>query len=859
MDAADADDTTTPTTNISNRGFDLVGFTLALDNLTLLVEDESRRGDLTSMHNLLRRVQKLYKILREKAEVADPDVMVALGKVLAFFLNLDRVKDEPLCREACNFVSLLARGWTYRGAEFAMIVTPDLLACLEKGDGAVNSSAYQGMCAIVSHCYEAEGRLLALILDAMNGNTRRQLYQLIKIAIEKWPPSSVKAHMAALRERLALDIMSTSRFHREWSTQSFLMLTRKYPEQGVQAFHRLTKETQSRLLRDHPILQASMPRHTRRGSSNSGNSSNSSSVTSQSLLISPLTSASFTSPLPARKRLSGSTAAAAAAGEGGPPVTKPSSSDSQQELHQKLLKFKLENNPRFKDAALQAALSRPVAWELSSDDGSTSSSIRSDGTGPNSGSRDANSASRRAEQMLRHKMNVMSPTDYHLIAEAHANNRLLVGGLASPKSPMILFQQDLNHRLANLDHMREEDAVIPAIDQAAAAADPAAAAAAEDGRLDEGGNVAEQYLDCNTRAAAQFNQNEDHYEGDDENTSTIQGSNSTRKGIIANCNGHSFSSRSKRVSFADELIVTLSPATPLFLPTPIQDRFQQDDRNSLDGSIRPSDEQGSDKDERDEEEDVVCFDHDSGIDEQDLSVSKKSLIGDIAEEEEREMEAEDEKKKKEEEDEEGNVNPKEGENDGEMRMGLNLGWDFHFRTQEIECVNPRNCSSRAYLLLLISISVFFVTGLVNFLSEQEALGIAPLLQRQRATDIHISLEPRRENSKPPPADIAIPRAKDPNVITPIIVNRADPTSSPEQKHLPFREQQKCVGADDLSVIAGIESCFELKSQSRLMRKDIQPTQEKNVWHHVRHAMERLINYRMLGVLLGYTLLFSFLL
>ncbi len=35
--AADTDDNTTPTTTISNRGFDLVGFTLALDNLTILV------------------------------------------------------------------------------------------------------------------------------------------------------------------------------------------------------------------------------------------------------------------------------------------------------------------------------------------------------------------------------------------------------------------------------------------------------------------------------------------------------------------------------------------------------------------------------------------------------------------------------------------------------------------------------------------------------------------------------------------------------------------------------------------------------------------------------------------------------
>jgi hypothetical protein len=35
--ASEADDLSTPTTTISNRGFDLVGFTLALDNLTLLV------------------------------------------------------------------------------------------------------------------------------------------------------------------------------------------------------------------------------------------------------------------------------------------------------------------------------------------------------------------------------------------------------------------------------------------------------------------------------------------------------------------------------------------------------------------------------------------------------------------------------------------------------------------------------------------------------------------------------------------------------------------------------------------------------------------------------------------------------
>ena len=165
----------------------------------------------------------------------------------------------------------------------------------------------------------------------------------------------------SLPQRLTLD-MSTSKAHRDWSTQSFLVLTRKYPEQAVQVFHKLTKETQTRLVRDHPTLQASMPRHTRRSSSNS------SSMTSPSPSSSRVAASSSPSTLSASKRQPGSAAAAAAAaaatgaagGEGGrgPRAAKASSSASQQELHQKLLKYKLENNPRFKDAALQAALVR---------------------------------------------------------------------------------------------------------------------------------------------------------------------------------------------------------------------------------------------------------------------------------------------------------------------------------------------------------------------------------------------------------------------------------------------------------------------------------------------------------------------
>ena len=161
-----------------------------------------------------------------------------------------------------------------------------------------------------------------------------------------------------------------------------------------------------------------------------------------------------------------------------------------------------------------------MAWELSSDDGSTTSSIRSDGVGSNSGSRHTNSASRRAEQMLRHKLNVMSPTDFHLIAEAQANNSLLMGGLASPSSPMMLFQQDLNHSMANFD-AEKEDAITPAIAQAATAA---AAAAVGAGSLDESDEMAGH----STRDTAQFNQDEDHYEGDDENSSSVQGNTNNR-------------------------------------------------------------------------------------------------------------------------------------------------------------------------------------------------------------------------------------------------------------------------------------------------------------------------------------------
>lgn len=154
-----------------------IGFTHAIEQ----VEDSTRHGEVIAMGEQLRRVQYAYKCLREKAEVADPKILTALGRVLAHFL--ERIDDESLCRDACSFVSSLARGCAYRGADWAVSLMPYLLTCLEQEHSTINTTAYQSLVAMVSHCYDAKGRLLASI-----------------IVIEKWPPSSVQAHMPALCE-----------------------------------------------------------------------------------------------------------------------------------------------------------------------------------------------------------------------------------------------------------------------------------------------------------------------------------------------------------------------------------------------------------------------------------------------------------------------------------------------------------------------------------------------------------------------------------------------------------------------------------------------------------------------------------
>ena len=220
---------------------------------------------------------------------------------------------------------------------------------------------------------------------------------------------------------------------------------------------------------------------------------------------------------------------------------------------------------------------------------------------------------------------------------------------------------------------------------------------------------------------------------------------------------------------------------------------------------------------------------------------------------------------KEEDDEE------EGNNDGEAGVGVNLGWGLQVKKeQELEGVKPRNLATRPDLLFLVSIIVLFMTGVVSIFPKQDSASFAPLHQAQKLTVAQVSLVPRGENEfsrlknkdNPPPVDPAAPGSKSPNVVTPTVMNKATPASSPKssrkQKIWAFRKQQKWSGAEDVSMIAASKTRLEPISPSVPMRDNAQPTPLKNVWHHVRDAMQRLINFRMLGVLLGYTLLFSFL-
>ena len=72
----------------------------------------------------------------------------------------------------------------------------------------MHSSAYAAICALASHCYDEDGNVLLPIMEKMaeqgekpmDGTVRRQLYALLKIVIEKWPPACVKGRMPQLKE-----------------------------------------------------------------------------------------------------------------------------------------------------------------------------------------------------------------------------------------------------------------------------------------------------------------------------------------------------------------------------------------------------------------------------------------------------------------------------------------------------------------------------------------------------------------------------------------------------------------------------------------------------------------------------------
>ena len=310
----------------------------------------------------------------------------------------------------------------------------------------------------------------------------------------------------------------------------------------------------------------------------------------------------------------------------------------------------------------------------------------------------------------------------------------------------------------------------------------------------------------------------------------------------------------KRVSFSDKVIVTLSPATPLFPPTPVPDRLQQDDGNSLDGSTRPSDDQGWNKDgeeeeeaeEEEEEEEEECFDHDAGMDEHDLSMSKKNLMSDIAEENEEE-----------EEEEEGSADDEEGKDDGEGKVGMTVAGNVGVKQQQMEGVKYNDSKFRPHFLLLLSIAILFMIGVASILRKQQSSNVAPpRQQQQKPTVAQVSFVPRGEKTSTPPKNKPSPPVDPaPEKKAPTVQTRAIPARSPKQKHWPFRKQQKWVEPEDPAVAAA-KSRSQPKSSSP--RGDVQSTPQKNVWHHVRDAMHRLLNLRMLGVLLGYTLLYSFL-
>ena len=220
-------------------------------------------------------------------------------------------------------------------------------------------------------------------------------------------------------------------------------------------------------------------------------------------------------------------------------------------------------------------------------------------------------------------------------------------------------------------------------------------------------------------------------------------------------------------------------------------------------------------------------------------------MSDIAEEEE-------------EEEEEGSVDDEEGGDKEKAKVGVTVAGNSSVKLQQTESAKHPAFASRPRFLLLLSIAILFMMGVASVLRKQQSISIVPPRQEQKPTTTQVSFVPRGEkassppNPKSPPPVAAAPEKKAPTVQT-----RATPARSPKQKHWPFRKQQKWVEPDE-PVVPAAKARSQPKASSSSSRGDVQPTPQKNVWHHVRDAVHRLLNFRMLGVLLGYTLLYSFL-
>lgn len=122
------------------------------------------------------------------------------------------------------------------------------------------SAAYTGACALVSHCYDSEGAALPPVLARMmaadaapsapgslmslplDPQARRQLYQLLKIALEKWPVQSIRPHMPLVASCIAADVASPDPLRLEAGFKGLTYLGTKWQAEGEQIYRGMSRD-----------------------------------------------------------------------------------------------------------------------------------------------------------------------------------------------------------------------------------------------------------------------------------------------------------------------------------------------------------------------------------------------------------------------------------------------------------------------------------------------------------------------------------------------------------------------------------------------------------------------------------------